>query len=1358
MNETTPSSMQENRGSNRDQKRDSNRASSRDDGRARRRWLGVRSVMLMLAIVVLAIVGVYWLFNSLRGRDVLLDQIVARLPPGVELRWSRAEGPATGPMTLYDVRYLQRSCPDANGQPVAWPNCATPQITTFAAKRVTLDPTLRPLLGRTLRLETLEIADAALVLPESDEPFELPRWPESLPRIAPPLALQAQAIRIDRFAILRREGKRMLPLIRIDALRGGVEAEDGRLLINDIAADTDRGRFTLRGEYAPRDRYRMNIAATAVLPAPAGRTPARLGAIARGDLSALDVGVGGSAPGSLRIALALRGERDPQWTLTARGERLRLSALTGEDVDDAAYALALRLRGDDGAARLDGRIAQTVAQTISQTIANKNTKIDATTNTSAQEQQRAIVILPSRVSLREQVLTLAPLSLALLDGRADFRGRLDVRTPADPRFDGTLAARGLRWRGDDKAAIEIVGDGDLVLVGRLHEWSAKGDATLLRAGERAKLALDARGDAKHANIATLRATMPSGTLDGSGRIDWAPTLRWRADARLAGFDPGYLLPDWPGAVNGRVRSEGAARDDGAIDLRADASDIGGRLRGRALQGRANVQLRLPAAPQTRIDGEGEIALRIGDSRIDARGKVADTLAIDAEFAPLRLNDLLPQAQGSLRGTLRLSGARTQPNIDTDVVGVDLNYAGYRALSLRARGRLPWNAGANGALAIDAENVEAGIALQRVHIDARGALQALRIDAEGESDALGRIALAGDLAQRDGRWQGMLSSLRLAPPTGPAWRLQAPARFAQTAAGGWQLASSCFNNESSNESSNESGNASGNPSDMGGSLCASADWPARLDVRGDALPVAWLTPYMEDALPARDARTRWVVSGTAELDARIRGDGASWTGTAALRSSNGTLAQIARARRDVLVYRDLRANAQFGPSRIEATLDAGLRAEGTVRARIATGWDADAPLSGEIAIDAREITWMELFSPDIVAPTGRLVGTLALGGRLGQPTFGGQAHLTEFRTEMPALAVSLRDGDLRMDAQPDGSARISGSVRSGEGTLRVDGTLGWREGDTPLLLALRGENVLISDTRELRAIISPNVEVRYAVGQPIAVSGELRVVSAKIALEGLSEGVSASPDVVVRDPANPQRTASAPLDLNLALTMGDDVRLYGFGLEGTLGGSVRMRARPGRETVATGTLDIDGRYTAYGQKLQIERGRLLWSNTPFANPILDIRAQRVVGGVTAGIDVKGRASAPDAQIWSDPATSEAEALSYLALGRPLSTASADENRRLSAATAALSAGNLLAAQLGQKIGLDDAGVLESRALGGSVLGVGKYLSPRVYVSYGVSLLGTGQVITLKYLLRKGFDIEIESSTVENRGSVNWRREK
>src|SRR5690606_3326473 len=163
----------------------------------------------------------------------------------------------------------------------------------------------------------------------------------------------------------------------------------------------------------------------------------------------------------------------------------------------------------------------------------------------------------------------------------------------------------------------------------------------------------------------------------------------------------------------------------------------------------------------------------------------------------------------------------------------------------------------------------------------------------------------------------------------------------------------------------------------------------------------------------------------------------------------------------------------------------------------------------------------------------------------------------------------------------------------------------------------------------------------------------------------------------------------------------------------------------------------------------------------SDPILDISAIRKIEaqGITAGIDVTGRASSPQAKVWTDPATNDSEALSYLALGRTTSNLSSDESKQLNAATAALNAdGSLLAGQVGSEFGLADAGLMESRALGGSVLGVGKQLSPRLYVGVGVSLLGTGQVLTLKYLLKKGFDVEIESSSVENRGSVNWRKEK
>jgi len=311
----------------------------------------------------------------------------------------------------------------------------------------------------------------------------------------------------------------------------------------------------------------------------------------------------------------------------------------------------------------------------------------------------------------------------------------------------------------------------------------------------------------------------------------------------------------------------------------------------------------------------------------------------------------------------------------------------------------------------------------------------------------------------------------------------------------------------------------------------------------------------------------------------------------------------------------------------------------------------------------------------------------------------------------------------------------------------------------VVLAVRGRNVLAADTHDLRAVIDPDVTVRYAPGQPLAISGRVGVPSARLDLERLDRGVAASPDVVVLDPVDATQAITTPAVLDLTLAMGDDVRLHGFGLDGTLAGSLRVRTRPGREMVANGTLEVGGQYLAYGRKLDITRGRLVWNETAIGDPLLDIRAERKVSDVTAGIDVTGRATRPQAEVWTDPASDQSEALAYLALGRPLSSANADESRQVSAASAALTAGgNLVASQLGARLGLDSAGVSDSRALGGSVLGIGKYLSPKLYVGYGVSLLGTGEVLTLKYLLRKGVDIEIESSTVENRASLNLRKEK
>jgi len=1238
-----------------------------------------------IALMLLFALFVYWLLSSIGGRDLLLSQIVARLPAGTTLRWDSAEGPAAGPLTLRGVRFEHLSDISVPGKRIA-----------FSARSVVLDPAIRPLLGRRLRLDALVITGAALEVPESDEPFELPRWPESLPHIDPPLALQADAFRIDDFKITR-DGQ---PLIDITHARGGIDAASGALHVEHLTVDSDRGRFTLHGDYTPRDDYSSDLLATAVLPVPSGRTPVRIGLVARGDLSRMDVAIAGHAPAPLRASLTLRGKDDPRWSARAKTDALELAMLMGEDEAGTPLSFDLQADGVGGHARVQGEIAQG---------------------------ELVATIRPSRISLEDQVLRVAPLVIDAFEGRTTLRGYADLRDPKQSKLRFAINARGLTWGGADNTPT-IIADADFGIAGKPETWAAIGNARIVRDRQRADVHFDGRGDREQVAIRSLRATMPTGTLDASGNARWSPQLGWDLHATLAGFDPGYFFPGWDGAVNGKLVTRGNARRNGGFDASLDVPQLGGRLRGRALAGHGKFLLRGE-------DVDGDVALSLGNSRVEVKGRVGKQLAVDARFAPLHLNDLWPDAAGTLRGTLALSGARDAPNVDADLDGNGLRWGDYRAESLQAHGRLPWRSG-NGALTINAQGLDVGLALDNLHVNARGAVEQLHLEGDARSD-LGTLTLAGNASKRGNTWQGALASLQLAPVKGATWRLQQAARFSWDGRNG-ALSRACLD------------------SSGGGALCASADWPRRgLDVDGTGLPLTLLTPY----LPERDDGRPWLLRGEIAIDGQLRPVGNSWRGNAKITSASGGLKLSERARREIVAYDNLALDAIFDPQRVTAILGATLNTDGRVDARVSTGWDDYALLAGEVALNTDELTWMELFSPDIVEPKGKLEGRIALGGTRAQPTLGGQAHLSEFNTELPALAITLQQGDVRLDAQPDGSARIRGSVQSGDGTLALDGTLGWYGNDTPLVLNVRGTNVLASDTRDLRAVIDPNVVVRYAAGQPLNVTGTVGVPSARIDLERLDEGVSASPDVVVLDPVDPKRGVATPLDLDLTLALGEDVQLNGFGLDGSLTGRLRVRQRPGREMTANGTLDVAGRYTAYGQELAITRGVLSWSNNAIANPALDIRAEREVGDVTAGIQVRGRATAPQAQVWANPAMDESEALAYLALGRPLSTTSDAEGRQLSAASAALSTGgSLLASQLGARIGLDDAGVMESRALGGSVFGVGKYLSPKLYVGYGVSLLGTGQVLTLKYLLRKGFDIQIESSTLENRASVNWRKEK
>ncbi|WP_447729212.1 translocation/assembly module TamB domain-containing protein [Pseudoxanthomonas suwonensis] len=1253
----------------------------------RRRRFWAWSGLGLLALVVALVVAVYWLLQTVAGRDVLLAQIVSRLPVDSSLTWERAEGPLAGPLTLHnlDFRY---------------------QDYRFTARRAHLDPDIRPLLGRRLRLDAFVLEDATLNLAKSDEPFELPSWPGSLPAIEMPLAIQADAIMVDGLRVTSG-GE---PVIGIRKLRGGIDIANGRLHAEHLQVDSDLGLFSVHGDYVPVEDYRSDLLATAVFPAANGGVPARLGLVARGDLSRMEVGIGGRAPQPLRATLSLGGnEEAPRWQLRARSEGLDPGLFTGAEPMDEPVSFELQASGVGGRADIAGN-ARVAGQDI--------------------------VVAPSHVRLEDQVLDVQPLVLELYEGQVRLRGRADFTDPDEGRFRFALNAEGIRLQPTEADAPAVGIDARLGLAGTTSLWAVYGDASLERGADNASLQLDVRGNQSGARIHALHARMPTGTLDGEGEASWDPRLAWDVTLRLDGFDPGYFIPDWKGNVSGRIASQGRERAAAAgqasegFDAEFALEDLGGRLRDRPLQGRGRFELRGDA-------GSGALELALGGSRVQASGQVGDRIDVQAQLQPLRLDDLLPGSAGTVQGTLRLSGPRATPDLEADVEGSGLQWDEWRAGSLALRGRLPWR-GQDGDLRLQARELEVGVAIQRADVHARGAVSDLQLDAEVDSPEAASIALSGRLRERSNGWQGVLEQLRLTPVRGSAWALQSPAAFSQ-AGERIQLETACL--------------ATTGP-DGEGALCAQADWPRRgVVIESERLPLTLVHPW----LPKNEGRSL-VLRGDMSLKADIRPQGGRWTGGIHLASREGGLRLGDRTRRELVRYDQFSLDVEFDPRRISGRLGSGFAGDGYIDARVATGWDPGSPLNGEIYTYMSRLFWLELFSPDLVRPRGVLRGHVSLRGTRAAPALGGQLLLEDFQGELPALGLVLSEGRGSLDAQPDGSARIEASMRSGEGTLRVDGGLSWYGQATPLQLAIRGNNVLIADTPMLHAVANP--DLRFSMeGKTMVLAGEVNVPSARIDLERFEQGAEVSEDVVVLDPVDPEEAPDAPLDLDLALVLGEDVRLSGYGLDGSLEGRLQVRARPGREMTATGALDVAGKYEAYGQQLQITRGQMTWSNNRVSDPRVNLRAERRVGDVTAGIDVTGNATTPRVEVWSNPTMPQSEALAYLMLGRSLEGATRDQANQVTAASAAMSAGTgLLAAQLGSRLGFDDAGVTQSRALGGSVVGVGKYLSPKLYVGYGVSLVGSGQVLVLKYLLRRGFDLEIESSTVETRGSVNWRHER
>ena len=146
------------------------------------------------------------------------------------------------------------------------------------------------------------------------------------------------------------------------------------------------------------------------------------------------------------------------------------------------------------------------------------------------------------------------------------------------------------------------------------------------------------------------------------------------------------------------------------------------------------------------------------------------------------------------------------------------------------------------------------------------------------------------------------------------------------------------------------------------------------------------------------------------------------------------------------------------------------------------------------------------------------------------------------------------------------------------------------------------------------------------------------------------------------------------------------------------------------------------------------------NGPIDDPAIDARAfVRATDGTEAGFRVGGTVQNLALDTYSNPPKTESDIMSYILFGRPMSQTSGTEGSQASNAAALLGA-NMLAMSLAPSVGLDEARVETGTQQNKAQLVVGKYLSPKLYVGYGIGLYEPISTLRLRYLLNSRWSIE------------------
>ncbi len=909
------------------------------------------------------------------------------------------------------------------------------------------------------------------------------------------------------------------------------------------------------------------------------------------------------------------------------------------------------------------------------------------------------------------------------DVHVDARMTLDV-TDSGPSLDLSGTARNFRW--------PIVGEAVV------HSSAA----SFSLAGERLPYRFSVRGDARvpklpvfeaqasgllytdHLRIETGHAGWINGQVQAQGNLAWTEGEPWNFDIRAQDLDPAALSPDWPGRIGLAASMTGRGLgSDADFDLHLQQAQ--GTLRNSALKAAGRIRRHGSTL------GFDHVVAHLADAQLQVDGTYGNPRDIRISLDAPHLDRLVPGLEGGIKISGRIAGPRGTARLNGTLTGHDLGFSRLTLESVHAGIDLDLSDRHDSQLDFLARGVSyhgQGLGTVKAGLEGRASNHRFTIDSAG-----GLIDLHGAISgSYDPKgWRGTIGKLDLHNADIVNVHLQSPAAISASADAA-HLEPVCLLG-------------------TGERVCVQGNWSRRgpfdLQAQGSGIPLR--------AIGANFA-TRPDYSGLLGFDLQAQGTSLmDITGHLTAELAEGRLRYKLPSGRDAeLLLGNGNARIIATPEQVSAQLHIAATEQSQLDVKLAgrrtAGQDLwQTPITGEIHTQAHELGFLAVMVDQIDRSVGEMNADLDVSGTLGAPRLDGSIQLHKGELDFYQVNLLMRAIEARIDVSGT-QVKLSGSSKIGDGTANIDGQLDWQGRRPQGQFTLKGSRLMLVNVPELRADASPDLAFRID-GRRVDVSGTITIPYARIKPADLTGAQLASGDEVILGEQNSAEDLRLQVYTDVKLVLGPDVTVDTYGLTGRLTGSVAATSDPSGTARGSGELHIaDGKYAAYGRLLDIERGRLIFNGGLVSDPAVDLRAVKVFPDVTAGVNVRGKLRNPQLSFFSDPPLPQSQIVSVLVAGGTIESLQKSGTQQVGQARNELLAqgGAIVAQQLGARLGVEDVG-LESDTLNQTSLVLGKFLNPRLYVSYGISLSEALNTVKLRYTLSDHWTFKIEAG--ENRSA-------